>query len=210
MANKKKIDETPRPTSLAEAVERVADPKAALLAIVDRAVRDSRENGWCDAFEKIMDRVVPEMAVATAYDRRTHGPGTTFVDSDGIGCNGYDVEGYDSTGFHFNTGVDRDGYGRDGFNADGLNRSGTNRYGEDPNDPSTVYRYTWASGGAEKIGRYETLCDWDGFRPDGYMASNRTGDYITRGELASIRARGVESFNLDRNGNKAPEATSSE
>lgn len=210
MASKKKIDETPRPTSLAEAVERVADPKAALLAIVDRAVRDSREYGWCDAFEKIMDRVVPEMAVATAYDRRAYGPGTTYVDSDGIGCNGYDVEGYDSAGFHFNTGVDRDGYGRDGYNSDGYDRAGFNRYGEHPDDPSTVYRYTWPSGGAERANRYESLSDWDGFRPDGYRANNRNGDYITRGELAKLRARGVEAFNLDRNGNPAPAPAASE
>ena len=209
MASKKKIDETPAPTSLAEALERVADPKATLLAIVDRAVRDSRENGWCDSFESIMDRVAPELAVATVYDRRTYGPGSTYVDSDGFSCNGYDVEGYNAQGLHFSTGRDRDGFDRRGFNELGLDREGRNEYGEDANDPSTVYRFRWQSAsGTERAGRYDTLIDWDGFDPNGYRATNRHGDYITRRDMLALRAQGVEAFNLDRNGNAAPVAAS--
>lgn len=189
------------PTSLQEAVDRLADPKATLVAIIDRAVKEARAANWCDTFETIMERAAPELAVATAYDRRTGRAGKTFVDSNGGSCNGYDLEGYAvTTGLHYQTKLDRDGYDRYGFHSKtGLDRDGFNANGDNPANPAAAYRFTFTNGN-----RYY-LTDWDGYSPDGSPAYDANGNYLTRRQLNILRARlGAEGFNLDRNGNPAP------
>lgn len=207
MASRNKIDTDAPPTSLQEAVDRLADPRAALVAIIDRAVRDARANSWCDAFESIMDKAAPELAVATEYDRRESGPGTTYVDSEGNSCYGFDVEGYNATtGLHYRTTLDREGYDRYGFhNETRLDRDGFDTDGNNPSNPAAGYRFAYSSSGRSY------LTDWDGFAPGGSVAYNGRGDYINRRDLTVLRAQlGPEGFNLDRNGNRMPEAEASE
>ena len=94
---------------------------AAQMAIIDQAVRTSRDNGWCGEFERAMRIIFPD------------GPpdgSTEFVDSDGLSCRGYDREGYNRDGLD-RRGYDREGYNRDGYNRDGYDREGYNRYGRD-------------------------------------------------------------------------------
>ena len=85
------------------------------MAIIDAAVRASREQGWCGEFENAMRVIFPD------------GPpdgGREFTDSDGVSCRGYDRDG-------FRNGYDRDGFDRDGFTGAGYNREGRDRDGRD-------------------------------------------------------------------------------
>lgn len=191
MARSKKTIDPNLPTTLAEAIDRLEDPKAALTAIVDRAVRVARDGNYCDAFEDIMGRAVPELAVSTEYDRRTGGAGSTWVDSDGVSCSGHDREGY-KNGFHWNTGTDREGYLSDGFHAEtGLDRDGFDRNGDNPADPSTRYRFDrWGM-------------DVDGFNSSGGRAYYQSHSYLTRANLR--KARDEHEFVYDRDGRRNPE-----
>jgi len=164
------------PTSLQEAVDRLEDPRAALVAIVDRAVRLSRKDDYCATFEAIMEVAVPELLVSTAYDRRMGGAGSTWVDTDGVSCSGYDREGYNDRGFHWNTGLDRQGFDQSGVN---------------PNDPTTKYRFDhWGM-------------DADGFNTEGLRGYYQNTSTMTRVRL--FKARAEHEFVYDCNGYRNPE-----
>lgn len=98
--------------------------------VVDVAVREARASGYCDTFNTLMRRIMPEMMVTIE--------GSRFVlDSDGRTCGQdtndrrnawdwyagrsqpdagprYDANGYNAAGF------DRDGFNRDGYDSDGF------------------------------------------------------------------------------------------
>jgi hypothetical protein len=143
-------------------------------AIIDRAVRAARANGWCGQFEGAMREAFPE------------GSGQPFgewFDSDGRTCRGMDREGYSSDGFHHVTGLDRtgfnryqvdaEGYSRDGWHQDTrLNRDGFNRQGlhVDSDDYRALYRYDqagYAVDGYNSRGFDRSGYDRDGFNRHG-------------------------------------------
>ena len=97
--------------------------------IVDAAVRAARSSGYCETFNEMLDRVMPEMVV--------HVDGYPYAfNSDGVDCHGYTVErrmrqsetrrtfgpdGFDQNGF------DRDGFNRQGYDAEGYDAEGRGR-----------------------------------------------------------------------------------
>ena len=122
----------------------------AQMRIIDAAVRQARDNGWCREFEAIMGRLFPD------------GPpdgSKVFVDSDGLSCRGLDRDGYNQRGLdeegYDREGRDRNGYDRDGYDRRGWNREGRNRDGQDRNDPA-LYGF-----------------DYFGYDRDGYNAEGR-------------------------------------
>src|SRR6185436_1946826 len=73
-------------------------------AIIDKAVRAARNNGWCGEFERALAAIFPEGSGQPRGD---------WYDTHGRSCRGYDHEGFDPFGFD-TAGRDRDGYDRDG------------------------------------------------------------------------------------------------
>ena len=95
--------------------------------MMDRAVRRSREQYWCDIF----DRYAPAIFGV---------PQTHVVDSDGFSCRGLDKDGFNKEGFDgdgFNregrntASFDKEGYDAEGFNRRGMNKDGFDKQGRD-------------------------------------------------------------------------------
>lgn len=146
-------------------------------ALVDRAVRTSRGQYWCDRFQEF----APHMLGI---------PLNEIVDSDGLSCDGYDTNGFkngrdrrgfDAEGFNVN-GFDKDGYNKDGYDRNGLNREGRDVKGRD------AYRFDYDG------------YDQDGFDSDGYAARR------TRTWFANQAAKSETDFIYDNRGNKRPVA----
>jgi hypothetical protein len=109
---------TPNDGPAADAVAQAV--LAAQMAIIDAAVRESRRQGWCTEFERIMGTLFPD------------GPpdgSAEYVDSDGWSCRDVDRDGYDRNGFHSQTGRNREGYDRAGWDAEGFNINGVDANG---------------------------------------------------------------------------------
>lgn len=149
--------------------------------IMDRAVRKSREQYWCDIF----DRVAPEIFGV---------PKTHVVDSDGFSCRGLDKDGFNKEGFDgygYNRegrdagGFDKDGYDTEGFNRRGMNKDGVDRQGRDK------YRF-----------------DIHGWDQEGYDY-NGTRKRASRDWYAQQAARPETDFVFDYNGTRRPEGKKS-
>lgn len=114
---------------------------AEVLAVMDRAVRSARENGWCYEFSKIAADVFGVQA-------------NEVLDSDGLNCQGYDHEGFNSKG------VNRDGYNREGFDYDGYDKNGFNKDGFNLRGFNVE--------GFDKDGRDKYKYDRNGYDQEGY------------------------------------------
>lgn len=178
--------------------EAPADPVAAAvlaarMAIIDAAVRRSREQSWCGEFESIMRGLFPDGPPDGSKE---------FVDSDGWSCrgldrdgyneDGWDSDGYNRTGYNRH-GYDRGGFDRDGWNQRGWNREGIHRDGRDRNSPElqAVYRF-----------------DGQGFDRDGYNRRGQdrfgyTREYNeARGGFYRFDENGRDIDGLDRYGDR--------
>lgn len=112
--------------------------------VMDRAVRRSREQYWCDIF----DRFAPAIFGV---------PQTHVIDSDGLSCRGLDKDGYNKDGF------DGDGYNREGRNSAGFNRDGFDVEGYD--------RHGMNRDGVDRQGRDKYRYDRFGYDLEGYDSS---------------------------------------
>jgi hypothetical protein len=160
---------------------------AVQMAIIDRAIREARAQGWCGEFDRAMARIFPD------------GPpdgSTMFVDSDGWSCHWYDRDG-----FHRDSGTDRYGYGRDGYDGagydrDGWSREGRNRYGYDRDgyDANGYDRYGWSRDSVNRDGytrdsdEYRARFRFDrwGYDRDGYDRNGRDRQSLTREQRATL------------------------
>lgn len=99
----------------------VTKPKAAELRavknyIVDKIIRWSQENDYCETVEQGLELIFG------------NAPAAGWRDSDGYNCNGRDVNGFDAEGY------DEDGYGKDERDEYGYDRAGYDKDGYDRSD----------------------------------------------------------------------------
>jgi hypothetical protein len=115
--------------------------------IVDRAVRGSRDQYWCERLEDMLKLVVPEMAASDGHFYATDDKdcrSATIGAAEAYGPNGYSARGYDRDGFDrygnpssgfmpngFGRSFNRDGYDEFGYNSDGYDKNGHRRKGRD-------------------------------------------------------------------------------
>jgi len=157
------------------------------MAIIDRAVREARAQGWCGEFDRAMARIFPD------------GPpdgSTMFVDSDGWSCHGYDRDGFHRDSGTDREGYDRNGYTQDGYNRQGLNRQGLNRYGRDADgyDADGYDAGGWNRDGVHRGGyrrdsdeyRAQFRFDRWGYDRDGYDRSGHDRQSLTREQRAAL------------------------
>jgi len=118
-----------------------------LQRIVDRAVRGSRDQYWCERLEAMLQLVVPQMAAADGHFYATDDLDcrkASLGAEEAYGPNGYDAKGYDRDGFDrygnhrsgympsgFQRAFNRDGYDEFGYNGDGYDKNGHRRKGRD-------------------------------------------------------------------------------
>lgn len=146
-------------------------------AVMDRAVRISREEGWCGEFSRIAARVF-QVEI------------NDVVDSAGFSCNGYNRAGYDESGFDRN-GRDKDGYDYAGRDTNGRDREGYDRYGLN-------------AEGLDRQGRDKYRFDANGYDSEGYDgAGNRARQ--TRQWYIDQAAKGDDQFKYDPHGYLRPE-----
>lgn len=145
-------------------------------AVMDRAVRRSREQYWCDIF----DRYAP----AIFGVKQTH-----VIDSDGFSCRGLDKDGFNKQGF------DQDGFNREGRNTAGFDKEGYDKDGYD--------RRGMNKDGVDRLGRDKYRYDREGFDQEGYdsMGSRRRA---SRDWYAAQAAKPETDFAHDGNGYPRP------
>jgi len=116
-----------------------------LQAIVDRAVRGSRDQYWCERLEDMLKLVVPQMAASDGHFYATDDMDcrkATIGADEAYGPNGYSGKGYDRDGFDrygnhksgympsgFQRAFNRDGFDEFGYNSDGWDKNGKRRQG---------------------------------------------------------------------------------
>lgn len=145
-------------------------------AIMDRAVRASREQYWCDIFDRFAG---PIFGVAA----------NEVVDSDGFSCRGYNAKGFNAKGFN------RDGYNEAGFNSQGYNAKGYDSEGYD--------KLGFNAEGIHRDGGDRYRYDVDGYDPEGYDSTGRRyrGN---RAWYTAQAAKPTEDFRYDQHGYPRP------
>lgn len=109
--------------------------------IVDVAVREARSSGYCDTFNTLMRRIMPEMMVSIGGSRYV-------LDSEGRACgqdpddrrNAWDWYAGNSQPDNGGPMYDANGYDAAGYDRDGFNRTGYDREGFDAQDRGTAYQ----------------------------------------------------------------------
>lgn len=167
--------------------------------IVDAAVREARDSSYCDTFNTIIRRLMPEMMVTIDGSHYA-------IDSDGRACaqpnsdtrnvwdwyNGvYDAESQDQ----FN----EDGYSPNGYDRDGFDRHGYDVEGFDANDHGRAYaraqrRTRWIDDNGQQQTRAEQVYVTGYGRSTGRDAQGnlRVGRAATEEELAAAAVQAAE------------------
>ena len=177
--------------------------------IVDAAVRAARNNSYCETFNEMISRVMPEMVIWV------NGYPYAF-DTDGRDCRGYSIEDrvqedrdtYGDDGYGVNSGRDRDGFDRWGYDADGYDAQGFGRaysrdrlywkyeHGEDAEGRSTT---TYARCDVTDPDRYDRERMYNtGYGTSTYLdkdGNKRPARPATPEEEATERADTPEPFN---------------
>jgi hypothetical protein len=133
------------------------DGLEALQQVVDRAVRGSRDQYWCERLESMLEATVPQMAAADGHfyasddmdcRKKKLGQGDKAFNDMGYNSNGVDRDGWDRRGNPppnknggdgfmpngFTRAYDKDGHDHLGFNYNGIDREGKRRKGRGPSE----------------------------------------------------------------------------
>lgn len=172
--------------------------------IVDAAVRAARDSQYCDTFNTIIARLMPEMVASIGgyrYALDSDGRCCAQRDSDQRSAWGYlmgendshGAETYDAGGYSLETGRDRDGFDRVGYDAEGF----------DANDRGRAYqrvqrrtRWTDEAGKEQTTAESVYLTGYGRYTMRDAEGNLRVGRPATEEELAADEAARAERARL--------------